>query len=181
MVGFSPLAPLISRVFDCSLFLVEVQTLIFLFVFLPSDFIAIHLLDKYGLKFTLILGSLLLILGALSRLLVPLTGNFAVASIGSILAAIGQTCFYNCKSKLASTWFGDRERSRATTFAAISIPIGSLMGFVLPGIIVSEGVQGEEGEEGDEGSDDEDEDETRATERDGDDHGARDDDDEDEE
>jgi hypothetical protein len=101
-VGFSPISEVISVIFNCNVLVVEGQTLIFLACFIPASFIGIHLLPKKGLKYTLILGAILMIIGAWLRLLVNLTGVFGTASIGSIFAAFGQTFFYQCVSKISS-------------------------------------------------------------------------------
>lgn len=89
MVGFSPIAKVIAHVFECSVRTVEAQTLIFLAAFVPANFTGIHLLTKKGLKYTLVIGGLLVLAGAWLRLLVNITGIFAIASIGSIFAAFG--------------------------------------------------------------------------------------------
>jgi MFS family permease len=138
MIGFSPIANIISEVFNCSIIVVEAQALIFLAAFIPANFTAIHLLPKKGLRWTVLAGGTFLIVGAWLRLLVNLTGQFYVASIGSVFAAFGQTFFYNCISKLASQWFGDQERTLSTTLGSIAIPIGSIIGFVLPTALISE-------------------------------------------
>ena len=88
-LGFSPISNVIAAVFDCSVRVVEAQTLIFLACFIPASFIGIYLLPKKGLKYTLVLGAVLMIVGAWLRLLVNMTGSFAAASVGSIFAAFG--------------------------------------------------------------------------------------------
>lgn len=80
---------MIAAIFDCSVRVVEDQTLIFLACFVPASFVGIYLLPKKGLKYTLVLGAVLMIVGAWLRLLVNMTGNFAAASLGSIFAAFG--------------------------------------------------------------------------------------------
>ncbi|TNV78446.1 hypothetical protein FGO68_gene3853 [Halteria grandinella] len=138
MVGFSPIASVISKVFNCSIVLVEMQTLLFLAAFIPANFTAIYLLPRKGLRWTLIAGGGLLMGGAWLRILVNITGKFEMACIGSVFAAFGQTFFYNCTSKLASEWFGDGERTIATTLGSIAIPIGSITGFIMPTIMIGE-------------------------------------------
>jgi MFS family permease len=138
MVGFSPIAKVIASVFECSVRTVEAQTLIFLAAFVPANFTGIHLLPKKGLKYTLVLAGVLVLIGAWLRLLVNLTGIFAIASFGSIFAAFGQTLFYQCITKLSSSWFGDKERTLSTAIGTASLPIGSIIGFTLPAKFVSE-------------------------------------------
>ena len=50
MVGFSPIADIISSVYGCDTVVVEAMTLLFLIGFIPGNFIVIGTLDKYGLR-----------------------------------------------------------------------------------------------------------------------------------
>ncbi len=102
MVGFTPIAQIIAIVYDCSPRVVELQSLIFLAAFVPANFLAIFFLPWKGLAMTLRLGALFVILGGWLRLIVSFTKSFPLASIGSIVAAFGQTFFYCSASKIAS-------------------------------------------------------------------------------
>lgn len=44
----------------------------------------------------------------------------------------------NNPSKLASNWFGDKERGIATAVGSMAVPIGMLISFVLPNTIISD-------------------------------------------
>ena len=44
---------------------------------------------------------------------------------------------YAAPAKLSATWFGDKERAKATTIGALALPLGAIIGFVLPAIFVS--------------------------------------------
>jgi sugar phosphate permease len=59
--------------------------------------------------------------------------------LGSILAAFGQVFFMNTASKLATTWFGDKERGVATAFGGLSMPVGCIIGFAMPALMITEG------------------------------------------
>jgi hypothetical protein len=41
MVGFSPIAPVIAKIYSCNVFLVEVQAIIFVIMYIPSNFVVI--------------------------------------------------------------------------------------------------------------------------------------------
>ena len=112
--------------------------MIFLAAFIPASFTGVYLLPRKGLRYTLVLGALLVIMGAWCRLLVNITGRFELASIGSVFAAFGQTFFYQCVSKISSSWFGDKERTLSTALGTMAFPVGSILGFTLPALLVSE-------------------------------------------
>jgi hypothetical protein len=57
------------------------------------------------------LGAGLTLVGAWLRMLCAVTDSFPIVSLGSVIAAFGQIFFINTSSKLATTWFGDKEVS----------------------------------------------------------------------
>ena len=56
--------------------------------------------------------------------------------VGQTIAGIGQPFVYAAPAKLSAVWFGDKERAKATTIGALAIPLGAIVGFVLPAIFV---------------------------------------------
>jgi hypothetical protein len=46
--------------------------------------------------------------------------------------------FGNSTSKLASEWFGDKERALSTALGTLAMPIGCIAGFVVPSLMISE-------------------------------------------
>lgn len=51
------------------------------------------------------------------------------------MAAAGQPFLLNTVSKLAFSWFGDKERAMATAIGSMSMPLGMLFSFILPSMI----------------------------------------------
>ncbi len=139
MIGFSPIAPIISKIYNCSIILVDIQLLLYTILFIPGNFIVIHILNHYNLRLCLILGSLLLLLCAWSRILIYFTGTFTLgATIGNVIGAIGMVFFGNSTSKLASEWFGDKERALSTALGTLAMPIGCIAGFIVPAVMINE-------------------------------------------
>ena len=138
MVGFSPIAPVIASIYGCKVFIVEVQALIFVIMYIPSNFAVIQILSKFGLRSCHIIGAALLLVGAWARLLVQATGKFEYIFGGTIIAAFGQGFFINSSSKLASVWFGDKERALSTALGGLSLPLGCIIGFIIAAGIISD-------------------------------------------
>ncbi len=67
MVGFSPIAKVIAAIYECNVFLVEVQALIFVLMYIPSNFVVIAILSKFGLRACHIIGAICLLVGAWLR------------------------------------------------------------------------------------------------------------------
>jgi hypothetical protein len=60
MVGFSPISETISKIYECSEIIVQMQTLLFLIAFIPGNFIVIWVLNKFGLRITVSTSQILL-------------------------------------------------------------------------------------------------------------------------
>jgi len=59
-------------------------------------------------------------------------------SIGTSVAACGNVCFLNSTSKIATVWFGENQRALATALGSLANPLGSIIGFILPSLFLSE-------------------------------------------
>ena len=52
--------------------------------------------------------------------------------------SIGQAFFYISSTKVSNLWFGVKERTLSTVLGALSLPIVSILGFILPSIFIKE-------------------------------------------
>jgi hypothetical protein len=59
-------------------------------------------------------------------MLCAVTDSFPIVSLGSVVAAFGQIFFINTSSKLATTWFGDKEVSNFNSLNKIERSSDSL-------------------------------------------------------
>lgn len=67
------------------------------------NFPANHFIDKFGLRFSLILGTSLYTIGLFLFSLINDGYHFVL--IGAVIVAIGQPFVINCPSKIAAEWF----------------------------------------------------------------------------
>lgn len=65
-VGFSPIAHIITQIYNIHHVVVEVQTLIFVFISIFANFLVFEVAKK-GLRVTLITGALFIIAGCAAR------------------------------------------------------------------------------------------------------------------
>lgn len=92
-----------------------------------------YLMDKYGIQIPTCIASLTFAVGAWVRYGCDnIETGFAWILAGQTIAAIGIAFVISGPSKVATVWFGDKERAIATTIGALSIPLGNIFGFVLP-------------------------------------------------
>lgn len=138
MNGFSPVAEIIGEVYDCDAIIVQIQTIIFIVVFVPANFVVIRTVDKLGLKATLIIGGIALIVGSWMRMALAVIPQFWVVSFGSAITAYGQVSFLVTVSKVSSIWFGADQRALSTALGSLSTPLGAIMGFILPSSVIFE-------------------------------------------
>jgi FLVCR family feline leukemia virus subgroup C receptor-related protein len=66
-------------------------------------FPAAYVIDTYGTRTGIIIGSLLGIIGVSLRLFV--NNSFAWVIIGQVLAGIGRPFILNCQAKISANWF----------------------------------------------------------------------------
>ena len=93
------------------------------------------LLDRSGLRPTLLVASLLLVLCALLRLLGALwldgTAGWVVAVVGTCFAALASTASLAGPSKLSSVWFAPHERPWSTALGVTSGSLGGALSFLV--------------------------------------------------
>ena len=132
MVGFSAVSQIIAEVYDTTEFMLSLCVLVFLIMYVPSNFVVLWVLNKYGLRITLMTGAVLSIIGVWSRFLIIIFPKFGVILISTSLIAFAQPFWSNTTSKLATVWFADNERAMATALGSLALPIGCIMGFAFP-------------------------------------------------
>jgi len=104
-------------------------TLCYIFFNIPAAF----LFNKFGILVPTMIASTCFVLGAWIRLLVSQVENgFYFVMVGQTIAGIGWTFMVQAPTKLAAIWFGDHERSIATTIGSLAGPIGCIIGFIMP-------------------------------------------------
>lgn len=94
-----------------------------LVLYLPMNFTSIWLIENYGLKKCISLGSIIMIIGSVMRLMSSF-GSIWWWFVGHIVCMSGQAYLKNPVTKLASNWFGDKERGLATAIGIVSGPLG---------------------------------------------------------
>jgi len=138
MMSFGTTATVVSKIYDVSEISVQLCALSFLLMFFPGNFISLYVLQRWGLKTCITVGSCLLLLGVWVRVLVLAFDSFYCVLGGSVIAALSQAFFQNPIAKLTTTWFGDKERGTATAFGSMAMPLGTLTSFLLPNLFFEE-------------------------------------------
>ncbi|CAL8108474.1 unnamed protein product [Calicophoron daubneyi] len=124
-------------------------SMVYLVAYVPLIVPATWLLEKYGLRVTTIIGSVMNAAGgwikcvagilAESPAMAQTTRNaaaFPLLLFGQTIDAIAQIFLLGIPAHLASTWFGTSEVSTATAIGVLANQLGVGIGFCIPPIIV---------------------------------------------
>ncbi|TXT61521.1 MAG: Sugar phosphate permease [Promethearchaeota archaeon] len=110
-------------------------SLIFMIVYIPVNFLASWVIDKYNLRIGAGIGAILAGVFGFLRFLAG--RNYEFALIFQIGIAIGQPFILNSITKLSANWFPESERTTATGLSLISQFIGIALGlFITPMLLV---------------------------------------------
>lgn len=88
MIGFSAIAPIVAHIFNVSIIEVNMLMIVFLIAFPPTNFLAIYVLESYGLRTCLIMGAILHLSGAWLRHIIS-ADTFGLIFVGQVLLAVG--------------------------------------------------------------------------------------------
>ena len=77
--------------------------LLFALMYPIFTFPAAYVIDTYGTRAGIAVGSLLCLLGTGTRMLV--NSSFAWVILGQVIAGIGRPFILNCQAKISANWF----------------------------------------------------------------------------
>jgi len=105
----------------------------YMIMYIPINFPACWLIDKLGLKWGVGIGVILTGLFGFIRGI--FANNFVIVAISQIMCAIGQPFLLNSFTKLASTWFPEKEKAVASGLGTIATLLGAIIAMVIPGMV----------------------------------------------
>lgn len=110
-------------------------SLVFMVVYIPVNFLASWIIDKYNFRLGAGIGTILA--GIFGFLRFVAGQNYEFALIFQIGIAVGQPFILNSITKLSANWFPESERTTATGLSLISQFIGIALGlFITPLLVV---------------------------------------------
>lgn len=133
---FAPVADQSAQYLQVSLGDVNWLSLVFMAVAVPVSLGTTWMLDKLGLRITLILGAWLNMFGAMLRFSGTPPGEgftirYSLVMFGQTVAAIAQPLIIFTPTKLAALWFPENQRATANTIASMSNPLGILLANII--------------------------------------------------
>lgn len=128
------MAEQLSTAYDQTATVVNTISLSYMGLFVIFTFPSNYVIDMYGCRQGVILGTFLTALGMVIKCFI--NQSFYICIAGQVVAGIGQPFLVNAPTKLAATWFGTNERVIAVTIAIASQALGAAVGFVIPALFV---------------------------------------------
>lgn len=105
---------LLIQYYNVSSLAIDWTSMIYMVVYVLFIFPATWFLDKFGLRWTLLMGTFGNCLGAWIKCASTNPGRFYVSFIGQTIAGISQVFILGIPPRLAAVWFGPMEVSTAT-------------------------------------------------------------------
>ncbi|XP_067313219.1 solute carrier family 49 member A3 isoform X2 [Pseudorasbora parva] len=139
---FAPVADQTAQYLQVSLNLVNWLSLVYVLVAIFFSFITTWVLDTLGLRFSLIMGSWLNMLGSVLRFVgvlscIPERAVFPMVMGGQSLCAFAQPLVIFAPTKLAALWFPDHQRATANMMASMANTVGLLFANIFSPMIIS--------------------------------------------
>ncbi|TNV81049.1 hypothetical protein FGO68_gene1374 [Halteria grandinella] len=101
-------------------------------LYIPMNCLGVFIIEKYHLRFCVITGSLILLLGTFLRLAILFDGFSIWWWYFGHIVSLGSSVFLKIPaSKIANSWFGEKERSFALAIGQISSGCGYFISKVL--------------------------------------------------
>ncbi|KAK2890900.1 hypothetical protein QQF64_007019 [Cirrhinus molitorella] len=138
---FAPVADQTAQYLQVSLNLVNWLSLVYVVVAIFFSLITTWVLDTLGLRFSLIMGSWLNMLGAILRVIgmlssIPERAMFPIVMGGQTLCALAQPLVIFAPTKLAALWFPDHQRATANMMASMANTVGLLLANIFSPMIL---------------------------------------------
>ncbi|CAI5438366.1 unnamed protein product [Caenorhabditis angaria] len=138
-IQYSIIANVITYYYNVDYLLVDWTSMIYMLTYIMFFIPAAWILDKYGLRLSVVLGAFGNCLGAWIKLLSTHPNSFWITFLGQTIVGASQMFTLGIPPKLAAVWFGPHEVSRACAAGVFGNQLGIAIGFVLPPMIVQNG------------------------------------------
>ncbi|KAG2391943.1 hypothetical protein C9374_013428 [Naegleria lovaniensis] len=131
---FSPISTIALKYWEMpdQTWKVNMMTLVYLVVYVPMSSVSTLVMKKRGLRTSILIASILNFIGGWVRCLGYKKGEelyFWIAFLGQSLCAVAQPLVSNAPTLLSNNWFGEKERTLATTIGTLCGILGSGVAF----------------------------------------------------
>ncbi|KAK6731718.1 hypothetical protein RB195_007904 [Necator americanus] len=140
-IMYSVIAQIIADFYEVSYTAVDwtsmIYMLTYIFLFIPAS----YLLDKYGLRVSILLGATGNAIGAWIKIFSTSPDAFWITFIGQTIVGASQMFTLGIPPRLAAVWFGPNEVSTACAAGVFGNQLGIALGFLVPPLLVHNGTK----------------------------------------
>ncbi len=132
-ITFAPITVSAAEYYRVSDMSIGMLSMSFMIAYLAMSIPASWVIDTYGFKTSVLIGTLLTGIFGLMRGLV--SSNYKLVLIAQIGIAIGQPFILNAVTKVAARWFPIEERASASGLGTLAMYVGILLGMVVTPLV----------------------------------------------
>ena len=137
-IAYAPITGLAASYYDVSDLQIGMLSMVFMIAFIPLSIPVSWLIDTYGFRLTVSIGSLIMGVFAVAR---GLAGdNYSMVMICSIGIAAAQPFLLNAWTTIPAKWFAIEERATAVGLITLANLVGTGVGMVATPILVEGGM-----------------------------------------
>lgn len=126
-ITWSPLTPdPLCDLWDVPSSSVDNLSSLYMYIYLIFSPFALYMLHRYGLRFGLIVGAMLNFIGSLIR--VSNVTDYKVVFMGTTFTSLAQGFTLSIPPLIASNWYGESERAKATSIGVLANQMGTATG-----------------------------------------------------
>jgi hypothetical protein len=140
-----PIITNLQEIYGISFNFVNLTNLMGMILYIPASIPGNYILDRYGIKKGLFLGTILMLVGSWIRLLA--SKSFTYVLIGTIITSLGGPLLSNCPQKISAYWNSPKQRTMFTVLLMLTGVVGGSIGMLLPGYLVGEESSPDKGKE----------------------------------
>ncbi|XP_054257030.1 uncharacterized MFS-type transporter C09D4.1-like isoform X2 [Macrosteles quadrilineatus] len=137
-IQYSIIANVCMYYYDVSAIYINWTSMIFMAVYIPLVFPASWILERKGLRVAVILGALLMCVGAWIKVFSAQPDRFALTFLGQTMVGVAQMFTLGVPSRLAAVWFPAHQVSTACAIGVFGNQLGIAIGFLVPPAIVDD-------------------------------------------
>jgi MFS family permease len=140
-ITFAPITGDATRYYGVSDLRIGILSMCFMIVYIVVSIPASWIIDKYGIKIGVGIGSVFTgVFGLIRGFAGP---DYTILLLAQIGIAVGQPFILNAITKLAARWFPMEERATAAGLGTLAMYLGILLGMTLtPYLVIGSGING---------------------------------------
>lgn len=135
MNTLNPIADYLCTIYGQENTVVNLGGLLFTLMHPIFTFPASYVIDTYGTRVGITIGSFIALVGVGLRLLVNNSFGWVIA--GQAIAGIGRPFILNCQAKISANWFSSKSRGKVTQILTLVLNVSLVIGILIPGIVFS--------------------------------------------